>query len=178
IVIRMDAHTEYAPDYIRKCLEVLRETNAENVGGPVFTRAEGYLAQAIALAYHTWFACGGSTAHDTQYEGYVGSVAYGCWRKSTLERIGPFDESLCRSQDNELNRRIIAAGGKVYQSPKIISWYRPRATLKKLFHQYLQYGFWKAMVTRKDGKVAFFRHLIPTVSILVGVALLAGGAGA
>ena len=178
IVIRMDAHSEYAPDYIRKCLEVLKQTNAANVGGPVLTRAEGYLAQAIALAYHTGFACGGSTAHDPQFEGYVSSVTYGCWRKSTLERVGLFDERLCRSQDDELNRRIIAAGGKIYQSSKIISWYRPRPTLKRLFHQYLQYGFWKAIVTRKHRKLASWRHLIPAVSILAGAASFAGCAGA
>jgi succinoglycan biosynthesis protein ExoA len=34
IIIRMDAHTEYAPDYVRQCLAVLRETGADNVGGP------------------------------------------------------------------------------------------------------------------------------------------------
>ena len=39
IIIRMDAHSMYAPDYIRHCVEVLNETNAENVGGPALTRA-------------------------------------------------------------------------------------------------------------------------------------------
>jgi len=43
IIIRMDAHSEYAPDYIRRCLEVLDETSADNVGGPALTRADGYL---------------------------------------------------------------------------------------------------------------------------------------
>src|SRR5260370_22268694 len=50
IIIRIDAHTEYAPDYIRSCLEVLNGTNADNVGGPALTRAHGYRVQAIALA--------------------------------------------------------------------------------------------------------------------------------
>ena len=178
IIIRMDAHTEYAPDYIRRCLEVLDETKADNVGGPVLTRADGYMAQAIALAYHTRFACGGTKAHDTQFEGFVDSVTYGCWRKSTLERVGLFDESLYRSQDDELNRRIRGAGGKVYQSPKITSWYRPRATLNTLFHQYFQYGFWKVSVSRKHRKVASVRHLIPAGCVSIGLTLLAGAAGA
>ena len=34
VVLRMDAHTEYAPDYVRQCVAVLRETGADNVGGP------------------------------------------------------------------------------------------------------------------------------------------------
>src|SRR5947209_2066814 len=39
IIIRMDAHTEYAPDYVRRCVEVLEWTGADNVGGPARTKA-------------------------------------------------------------------------------------------------------------------------------------------
>jgi glycosyltransferase involved in cell wall biosynthesis len=178
IIIRMDAHTEYAPDYICRCLEVLNETNADNVGGPALTRADGYMAHAIALAYHARFTCGGAKFHDPEYEGYVDTVPYGCWRKSTLERIGLFDESLSRNQDDELNLRLIFSGGKIWQSPKIVSWYRPRASLAALFHQYLQYGFWKVSVIRKHGKPASWRHLVPGACLLIGLVLLLGAAGA
>ena len=152
IIIRMDAHSEYAPDYIRRCLEVLNETSADNVGGPALTRADGYLGRAIALAYHCAFSCGGAKFHDVEYEGYVDTVPYGCWRKSTLERIGLFDENLSRNQDDELNLRLISSGGRIWQSPRIASWYRPRATLTALFRQYFQYGFWKVSVIRKHTK--------------------------
>ncbi len=174
IIIRMDAHSEYAPDYIYRCLQVLSETNADNVGGPALTRAEGYLGQAIALAYHSKFSCGGAKFHDAEYEGYVDTVPYGCWRKSTLERIGLFDEALGRNQDDELNLRLICSGGQVWQSPKIISWYRPRASLVDLFLQYFQYGFWKVSVIRKHGKPGAWRHLIPAACLLAGLALLLG----
>src|SRR5258708_29331697 len=63
IIIRMDAHSEYAPDYIRRCLEVLDETSADNVGGPAVTPADGYLGLAIDLAYHSAFSCGGGQRH-------------------------------------------------------------------------------------------------------------------
>src|SRR6266853_5523326 len=178
IIIRMDAHTEYAPDYIRRCLEVLNETNADNVGGPALTRASGYMAHAIALAYHARFTCGGAKFHDPEYEGYVDTVPYGCWRKSTLERIGLFDESLSRNQDDELNLRLISSGGRIWQSPRIISWYRPRATLTALFRQYFQYGFWKVSVIRKHTKPGSWRHLIPGACVLAGIALLLGAVGA
>lgn len=178
IVIRMDAHTIYAPDYVRSCVGELIETNADNVGGPALTRADGYMAKAIAYAFHTRFACGGGKYHDPQYEGSVDTVPYGCWRKSTLERLGPFDEELVRAEDYEFNARIVSSGGKVWQSPKIISWYLPRANLWGLFRQYFQYGFWKVAVVRKHRSIAFRRSLGPGTVLLVGIILPLCVAGA
>ena len=178
IIIRMDAHTEFAPNYVRSCVEVLHETHADNVGGPALTRADSYIAQAIAYAFHTPFATGGAKFRDPGYEGSVDTVPYGCWRKSTLERLGLFDETLVRSQDDELNRRIVSSGGKVWQSPKIISWYRPRTTLAALSWQYFQYGFWKVAVIRKHRRLASWRNLVPGSCLFAGVVLLLCAAAA
>jgi glycosyltransferase involved in cell wall biosynthesis len=165
ILIRMDVHTQYAPDYIRRCVEVLNETGADNVGGPVRTTATGYTAAAIALAFHTGFGCGGAKFHNPEYEGPVDTVPYGCWRRSTLQRIGLFDESLHRNQDDELNLRLVRAGGRIWQCPRIVSWYQPRRGLSALFRQYLQYGYWKVAVIRKHRTPAAWRHLVPPVFV-------------
>ena len=179
IILRMDAHSIYAPDYVRTCVEVLRETNADNVGGPALTRAEGYIPQAIAHAFHVPFAVGNAKFRDPHYEGPASTVPYGCWRKSTLDCIGVFDEEMVRGQDDELNFRILASGGKVWQSPKIVSWYQPRATLGALFHQFFQNGFWKVAAVRKHGRPPSFRNLVPISCLLAGITLpiLAGAAG-
>src|SRR5579863_4763869 len=178
IIILMIVHTIYAPDYVRSCVEVLQETNAENVGGPALTRADGYIAQAIAHAFHTRFARGGGKLRDPRYEGSVDTVPYGCWRKSTLERIGPFDEKLVRAEDYELNVRIVSRGGTVWQSPRITSWYRPRASLSGLFWQHFQYGFWKGAVIRKHRRIASWRNLVPGSCLFVGIVLPLCAAGA
>jgi len=178
IIVRMDAHTEYATDYIQCCVQVMRETDAENVGGPALTRADGYLAQAIAHGFHSRFASGGAKFHNARYEGIVDTVTYGCWKKSTLFQLGLFDEDLYRSQDDELNMRIRSSGGKIWQSPRIVSWYRPRSTLGALSRQYFQYGFWKVAVIRKHGKPASLRNLVPGASLLASLILLLGILGA
>ena len=178
IIIRMDAHTIYAPDYVRSCVEVLNETNADNVGGPTLTCADGYIARAIAHAFQTRFARGNAKCRDPRYEGPVNSVAYGCWLKSTLERVGMFDEKQVRSQDSELNARLVSRGGTVWQSPKITSWYRPRASLSTLFWQYFQYGFWKGVVIRKHCGLATWRNLGPGLCLFAGAVLLFCAAGA
>jgi len=129
IVLRMDAHTEYASDYVRACVLALEQSGAQNVGGPARTKANGWMARAIAAAYHSHFACGGARFHDDAYEGYVDTVPYGCWRRTTLDRLGPFDESLVRNQDDEYNLRLVRAGGRIWQSPRIVAIIRARRSL-------------------------------------------------
>jgi succinoglycan biosynthesis protein ExoA len=172
IIVRMDAHTCYATDYTRRCLEELARTGADNVGGPARTRSQGARARAVAAAYHSPFSTGGARFHDPDYEGWVDTVPYGCWRKETLERLGLFDERLVRNQDDELNLRLTRAGGRIWQSPEIISWYSPRPSLRQLFRQYFQYGFWKVAVIRKHRLPASWRHLVPAAFVLANGALL------
>ncbi|HLK48897.1 MAG TPA: glycosyltransferase family 2 protein [Bryobacteraceae bacterium] len=180
IIVRMDAHTKYAPDYVRRCLEALQQTGADNVGGPARTKARGARARAIAAAFHSKFSTGGGKFHDENFEGWVDTVPYGCWRKSTLDELGLFDESLVRNQDDELNLRLRRAGGRIWQTPKIVSWYSPRATLASLFQQYFQYGFWKVAVIRKHRLPGSWRHLVPCAfvasNLLLGAILAAAAA--
>lgn len=172
-ILRMDMHSVYAPDYVRRCVETLEQTGADNVGGPARTRAEGLRARAIAAAYHSRFSTGGARFHDEGYEGWVDTVPFGCWRRRTLGQIGLFDEALVRNQDDELNLRLVRAGGRIWQNPAIRCWYTPRATLTALFHQYLQYGFWKVAVIRKHRLPGSWRHLVPVTFVTGNLALLA-----
>ncbi len=161
IIVRMDAHTTYAPDYVKQCLAVLNETGADNVGGPMRTRADTFMEEAIRAVFHCAWAVGGARSHDPAYEGLVDTVIYGCWKKSVFDQVGLFDEELVRNQDDEHNLRIARAGGRIYQSPRIRSWYHVRGSLAALFRQYMQYGYWKVLVIRKHHLPASFRHVVP-----------------
>jgi len=161
IIVRMDVHTEYAPDYITKSIEVLVQTGADNVGGAARTKANGYIQNAVSIAYKTSFGVGGAKFHDGNFKGYVDTVTYGCWKKLTLEQLGLFDEELIRNQDDELNLRLIRSGGRIWQSPEIKSWYYPRASIVALFKQYVQYGYWKVRVIQKHKIPASIRHIVP-----------------
>jgi succinoglycan biosynthesis protein ExoA len=175
IVVRMDAHTTYAPDYVRQCLAVMNETGADNVGGPMRTTAATFMERAIRAVFHSTVAVGGARSHQADFEGYVDTVIYGCWKKSVFERIGYFDEELVRNQDDEFNLRLTRAGGKIYQSPRIHSRYHVRGSLKTLFRQYMQYGYWKTLVIRKHQSPASFRHLVP--GAFVGCLILLAAVG-
>jgi succinoglycan biosynthesis protein ExoA len=166
IIVRIDVHTQYAPDYVSQCLAVLQETGADNVGGPWVAQGTGYIGRAIAAAFQSPFAVGGAWGHDPHHTGPVDTVYLGCWPREVFDRIGFFDEELVRNQDDEFNLRLSRAGGLIWQSPRIKSWYHPRESLRSLWRQYAQYGYWKVRVIQKHYLPASVRHLVPAAFVL------------
>ena len=174
IIIRMDVHSEYAVDYIHQAVTALKKSKADVVGGPWVARGKNYTQKAIAIAFQSPFSCGSARSHRHNYEGPADTVYLGCWWKKSFSKFGLFDKKLVRNQDDELNLRILRRGGRIWQTPKIRSWYYPRDTLSGLFKQYYQYGYWKVFVIRKHGKPASWRHLVPGVFVLTSFLGFAG----
>lgn len=167
-IVRMDVHTDYAANYIAQCLAVHAETGADNVGGPwhaVPDAGAGPMQHAVAAAFQSRWVAGGARSRDLHHEGWVETVYLGSWPRASFQRFGGFDETLVRNQDDEHNLRIVKGGGRVWQSARIRSTYRPRAALSQVFRQYLQYGYWKPYVMKKHGQAASVRHLIPSVFV-------------
>lgn len=182
VIVRMDVHTEYADDYVAQCLAVQEETGADNVGGPWHAQAEpqaGPMQHAVAAAFQSRWVAGGALSRRLDYDGPADTVYLGSWPRESFERFGGFDESLVRNQDDEHNLRIVKGGGRIWQSSRIRSVYRPRAELPQVFRQYLQYGYWKPFVIKKHGQAASARHLVPGtfVALLALSALLALAGG-
>lgn len=175
VIVRMDVHTTYAPDYIAQCLAALQRSGASNVGGPWRARGQGAWGQAIAAAFQSRWVAGGARSRQLDFEGEVDTVYLGCWPRDSFQRFGLFDESLVRNQDDEHNLRIVRGGGRVWQSARIHSTYVPRDALGALWRQWLQYGYWKPFVMKKHGQAAALRHRVPGlfVAALGAAALLA-----
>jgi succinoglycan biosynthesis protein ExoA len=161
----MGAHNRYANDYLCRSIEILQRTGADNVGGAMVAEGRTRIQRAIAAVHHNPFSSGNARWHSLNYEGWADTVFGGVYRRDVFDRIGLFDEELARNQDDELNLRLIRAGGRIYQSPHIKSWYFPRRSLRELFEQYLQYGYWKVRVIQKHKIPASIRHLIPGVFV-------------
>lgn len=162
VVVRMDMHTTYHVDYVEKCVDALLTSNRSVwcVGGAWRPKSNGsFLGRAIASAFTNRFMSGNARSRDVEYSGVVDTVYLGCWRREDLTVVGGFDESLVRNQDDELCLRIRRGYGKtICQSRHIKSSYEPRSSLKKLFMQYYQYGFWKGEIVKKHGQFGAFRH--------------------
>jgi glycosyltransferase involved in cell wall biosynthesis len=166
IVIRVDGHTVIAQDYVRRCVEVLATTGADNVGGAMRAASDTWIGKTIVLATSSPFGVGGARFHYAEKPGWVDTVYMGAYRREVFDRIGLFDEELVRNQDDELNFRLIQSGGKIWLDPKIRSTYFSRSTLRGLWKQYFEYGFWKVRVIQKHRRPASWRHLVPGAFVL------------
>lgn len=164
-IVRMDAHAEYASDYISKCIYYLENTDADNVGGPMIAKGKTVVQTAVAAAYHSPFALGGGKFHIEGYEGYADTVFLGAFKREFLLSLGLYDSNLPRSEDDDLNFRITENGGKIYITPEIKSVYYPRSSYISLFKQHFEYGVWKVAVIKKHKRPARISHLVPMLFI-------------
>lgn len=172
-IIRVDGHTVIAKDYVRKCVDTLERTNADNVGGCMTAIGETNFGKVAALATSNPFGVGNSKFHYSTNEEDVDSVYMGAWPRHVFERIGMFDEELVRDQDDEFNYRLRELGGRIVLNPEIKSLYRSRTSLKLLWKQYFQYGYWKVRVLQKHTYQMSLRQFIPPLFVLGLIASIA-----
>jgi hypothetical protein len=66
--VRVDAHTELAPDYTARGVETLARTGAASVGGVMAAAGRPGVQAAIARAYNSRFGLGGARYHDDDAE--------------------------------------------------------------------------------------------------------------
>jgi GT2 family glycosyltransferase len=169
IIVRMDAHTVYPPEYITRLVAALEETGADNVGGRVITVPDGEGAKALAIAIGLSHPLGVGNSHfrvGASRWRWVDHVPFGCWRRALFQQIGLFDEQLPRDQDVELNGRIIKRGGRILLLPEVTTTYYGRRTLGQLARMLYQYGYFKPLVARKLGRVLTLRQLVPPLFLL------------
>jgi len=171
VIIRVDAHTEYGEDYVARCVEVLRESGADNVGGPVETRpgAETATARAIALAMGHPFGVGNSAFRTQSEAREADTVPFGCFPRQVFEKVGLFDERLWRNQDFEFNQRIRQAGGRLWLDPRLRSAYYSRPTLTALMRHAWVNGFWNSLSHSLHPYSFCLRHALP-VGFVLGLA--------
>lgn len=175
IVVRVDGHAMIPPDYVSTAVGVLDRTGADNVGGIMAAEGSGDFERAVATAMTSRFGVGDASFHVGGEEGPALTVYLGCFRRSALERVGGYDESMVRAQDWELNLRIRESGGVVYFTPDLKVTYHPRHSLRALARQYHDYGRWRREVARRYPSTLSLRYLAAPVTVATVVLGLAVG---
>lgn len=176
-IVRLDAHCVPHPDYIQRCVAALENRMGDNVGGVWEIRpgGDGWQAQAIAIAAAHPLGVGDARYRYARTAQEVDTVPFGAYRRTLVEKIGLYDESLLTNEDYEFNVRVRQSGGKVWMDPAIRSVYFARAEFGSLARQYARYGYWKARMLRRYPDTLRWRQALPPafVASLLLLALLA-----
>lgn len=172
LLVRLDCHSRYPADYLRLCAEAAEETDALAVGGIVVPEGRTPTERAVSCAMDSPFGGIGwmrATAEAVRRDSDI--LTYGAFRPEAFQRVGLFDESLLRNQDDEFTLRIRRAGGRVLLDSRIRVAYTPRGSYRGVFRQYFDYGYWKVRVMRKHRQVLSGRSLAPPL-LVVSLAVL------
>ncbi len=173
IIVRVDGHCEIAPNYLSECVAHLVSGAADGVGGPIETVGQTPFSRTIALAMSSKFGVGGSAFRTVKDKAlYTDTIAFPAYRRDVIERAGGYDEELTRNQDDEYNYRLRGLGFRLLLTPKIRARYFSRATLRRLWRQYYQYGFYKVRVLQKHLRQMSLRQFVPPLFV---AALMLGG---
>ncbi len=176
-IVRLDAHSVPAQDYIERSVAALQAGEGDNVGGVWEIRpgGPGWIARSIAAAAAHPLGVGDALYRYTSQAAYVDTVPFGAFSRQLLTELGGYDESLLSNEDYELNARLRARGGRVRLDPRIRSGYFARSSLGKLARQYFRYGYWKLQMLRRYPRTLRWRQALPPVFVLgvLGLLLLA-----
>ena len=166
-IVRMDAHSRPNPDYVERCLSALDMGLGENVGGvwEIKPGDKSWIAESIAVAASNPLGVGDAGYRIGAEASVVDTVPFGSFRKSLIEKIGLFDESLLSNEDYEFNARIRQFGGRIWLDPKIITVYYARSTLRELSRQYWRYGYWKFRMLRRYPDTLRWRQGLPPLFV-------------
>lgn len=178
IIVRFDAHSKPYPDYVANCIKAHDAGQGDNIGGvwEIHPGAQTQTANAIAAAAAHPLGVGDAMYRLAATASEVDTVPFGSYRRTLIEKIGVYNESLLTNEDYEFNTRIRKAGGRVWLDPSIRSVYFARSTFMELLRQYWRYGFWKWRMLRRYPDTLRWRQALPPLFVLslLGLGLLAG----
>jgi glycosyltransferase involved in cell wall biosynthesis len=174
IIIRLDAHSIPIRQYIERCVAAHQAGKGDNIGG-VWEICAGdttWIAESISFAAAHPLGVGDAMYRLQAKEGPVDTVPFGSFRRTLLDKIGFFDESLLANEDYEFNTRVRESGGVVWLDPSIRSIYFARSTLGKLASQYWRYGYWKLQMLKRYPHTIRWRQALPPMFVLGLIGLI------
>ncbi len=172
-ILRVDAHTIYPEDFIEKNVQEL-EKGENIVGGQCtsITKNDTKWEKVLLSAEESIFGCGIADFRRKKERKYVSTLAFAMYRKKVFDEVGPYNEKLARTEDNEMHYRMKKAGYKFLLSPNIVTYRYARSTLKDMVKQKYNNGKWIGITMRYCSNCFSIYHFVPLLFVLAIVGSL------
>jgi len=170
ILVRVDGHSTYAPDYVSRSVDALENTEATAVGGRMIPASDTPVGSAIVSAMASPWAVGPARYRHQDHPSFVDTVYLGAFRKADFERLGGYRDLPGVAEDADLYYRWRTQGARVLLDPSIGSTYQPRDSWRALTRQYFRYGWGKADMLYANRMLPSLRPLAP-LALVVGLTM-------
>ncbi len=182
VIIRIDAHARIPSDYVSKCVKEI-ESGEDIVGGgrPCISQQNSDWDNTLLAAEECMFGSSIMGYRREQKEKtYLKSLFHAAYRRSVFSRVGGFNETLGRTEDNEIHYRMRTVGYKFACCPGITSNQYIRGSLKGMMKQKYSNGFWIGLTLFVCPKCLSILHFAPfalVLGLLIGtIAAMKGSA--
>lgn len=167
VVVRVDAHTIYPEDFIQKNVKEI-EKGEDIVGGQCIsiTKNDTKWEKVLLSAEESIFGCGIADFRRKKERKYVSTLAFAMYRKKVFDEVGPYNENLARTEDNEMHYRMKKVGYRFLLSPDIVTYRYARNTLKDMIKQKYNNGKWIGITIRYCPRCFSIYHFVPLFFIL------------
>lgn len=166
-ILRVDAHAAIPENFIE--LNVRDIQRGEDIcGGKVVSVPGKNSPWGVVLNEAENSMFGGSFAafRRAKSAGYVSTAAFAMYRREVFDRVGPYNEALTRTEDNEMHYRMRRAGYRFYYDPEIVSRRETRADLGKLLKQKYLNGYWIGRTLGVEPRCFSLYHFVPLCFVL------------
>lgn len=172
--IRIDGHTSIPHNLIETLLDELNNSGAACVGPTLVSGSTSRLQRAIGTAMSSPIGVGNARFRvGVKAAGPTDAVAFGLYRRTVTDQVGPYEADLDRNEDDQYNTRIRRLGHEIWLTPDVTVTYFPRKSIRALWRQYFDYGYWRFTGTILYGNELRIRQAAPgALLVSLGVSVL------
>lgn len=173
-LVRIDAHADYPADFVDRLCRAAGRMRATSVVVPMVTRGRACFERAAAAAQNSVLGTGGAPHRHLGQGQWVDHGHHALFDLALFMAVGGYDEGFAANEDSELDRRLLAADGRIWLEPAAAITYFPRGTIAALFRQYRHYGKGRARNLKRHPVPVRLRQMLP---LAVVPAILTAGVG-
>lgn len=172
VLVRVDAHAEYPPNYVLDVADSLVEHDAAAVATVMDSLGHNCFQKGAAWAVDTKLGSGGSGHRGGKMSGFVDHGHHAGFRISMWRKTGGYDPHYDANEDAEFDHRLRQSGGRIWLDADIRLGYVMRPTPTSLARQYWRYGRGRARTAFLHGSWPKLRQMVPPLALVACAASL------
>ena len=166
VLIRVDAHSGYPPQYLDTLRTILTTHNADSVVVRLRTQGRSCFQKAVATVSNSPLGTGGAAHRVGGQSRWIDHGHHAAFKRASFAALGGYDHSFKANEDAEFDVRLRRAGGRIWFASEVEVEYYPRSSPIELARQYFRYGQGRAQNLIKNRERLRLRQLAPPALVI------------